>query len=245
MKGIAMSAVLVGLLAGTLAVPAAAADRERGITARQGMQQSRIRQGVRHGDLTRGEAHRLRGEARNIRREKRAFRSDGNLSRGERRHLHRDLNGMSRNIHNQRHDGQRRFGHRSDDGRSAFRGRGHAYGRNDGDRRFRAHGADRRFGHHNGHPRFGNQWGHRSSASGINRRQAQQHRRIVQGVRSGELTRHEARRLQAEQRMIRRQERAYLADGRLSRPERRDLYGDLRDANRHIYNQTHDAQTRR
>jgi uncharacterized membrane protein len=45
--------------------------------------------------------------------------------------------------------------------------------------------------------------------------------------------------------MIRREERAYLADGRLSRGERRDLYGDLRDANRHIYNQTHDAQTRR
>ena len=51
-------------------------------------------------------------------------------------------------------------------------------------------------------------------------------------------------RLMAEQRMIQRQERAYLADGRLSRWERRDLYGDLRDANRHIYNQTHDAQTR-
>ena len=46
------------------------------------------------------------------------------------------------------------------------------------------------------------------------------------------------------QREIQRQERAYLADGRLSRWERRDLYGDLRDANRHIYNQTHDAQTR-
>jgi hypothetical protein len=75
--------------------------------------------------------------------------------------------------------------------------------------------------------------------------QAQQHRRIVQGVRSGELTQREARRLQGEQRMIRRQERAYLADGHLSRSERRDLYGDLRDANRHIYNQTHDAQTRR
>lgn len=75
--------------------------------------------------------------------------------------------------------------------------------------------------------------------------QAQQHRQIVQGIRSGELTPREARRLQAEQRAIRREERAYLADGRLSRGERRDLYQDLRSANRHIYNQTHDAQTRR
>ncbi|MDH3287937.1 MAG: hypothetical protein OEP48_09490 [Betaproteobacteria bacterium] len=75
--------------------------------------------------------------------------------------------------------------------------------------------------------------------------QAKQHRRIVPGIRSGELTQREARRLRGEQRMIRRQERAYLADGRLSRGERRDLYGDLRSANRPIYNQTHDAQTRR
>ena len=254
MKSIAMSAVLLGLFAGTLVVPAVAAERERGINARQGMQHSRIQQGVRHGDLTRGEARRLRGDARDIRHEERAFRSDGNLSRGERRHLQHDLNRMSRNIHDQRHDGQRRFGHRSDerrfghhadDRRFANRGRGHAYGRHGGDRRFWARGADRRFGPHNSHPRFGNQWGHRSSASGINRMQAQQHRRIVQGMRSGELTSREARRLQAEQRNIRRQERAYLADGHLSRWERRDLYGDLRDANRHIYNQTHDAQTRR
>jgi hypothetical protein len=75
--------------------------------------------------------------------------------------------------------------------------------------------------------------------------QAQQHHRIVQGRRSGELTGHEARRLMSEQRTIRREERAYLADGRLSRSERQDLYGDLRDASQHIYNQTHDAQTRR
>ena len=74
--------------------------------------------------------------------------------------------------------------------------------------------------------------------------QAQQQRQIARGIRSGELTPREARRLQAEQRMIRRQERAYLADGRLSRWERQDLYGDLRDANRHIYNQTHDGQSR-
>jgi hypothetical protein len=245
MKSIAMSAVLAALFAGTVAVPAVAADRERGINARQGMQQSRIQQGVRHGDLTRGETHRLRGEARNIRRDERAFRSDGNLSRGERRHLDRDLNRMSRDIRHQRNDGQRRFGHRSADQRFAFRGRGHAYGRNGGDRRFWARGSDHRFARHNGHPRFGNQWGHRSPASGVNRMQAQQHRRIVQGIRSGELTPREARRLQGEQRVIRRQERAYLADGHLSRSERRDLYGDLRDANRHIYNQTHDAQARR
>ncbi len=245
MKSIAMSAVLAALFAGTVAVPAVAAERERGINARQGMQQGRIQQGVRQGGVTRGEARRLQGEARTVRREERAFRADGDLSRGERRHLQRDLNRVSRDIHNERHDGQRRFGDRSDERRSDFRGRGHAFGRHGDDRRFWARGADYRFGRHDGHPRFGNQWGHRSPASGINRMQAQQQHRIVQGMRSGDLTRPEARRLMSEQREIRREERAYLADGRLSRSERRDLYGDLRDANRHIYNQTHDAQSRR
>jgi len=256
MRSIAMSSVLIALFAGVVAMPVAAAERERGINARQGMQQSRIQQGVRQGDLTRGEARQLRSQTRDVRREERAFRSDGNLSSGERRQLSRDLNSVSRNIHNQRHDDQRRFGQRGEDRRADFRGRGHAYGRHGGDRRFWARGSNHRFGNHNGHPRFGSQWGHgaqsrfgnqrgHSSSARINRMQAQQHRQIVQGIRSGELTPREARRLQAEQRMIRRQERAYLADGRLSRSERRDLYGDLRDANRHIYNQTHDGQTRR
>ncbi|HXV10823.1 MAG TPA: hypothetical protein VD839_08470 [Burkholderiales bacterium] len=245
MRSIALNAVLAALFAGVVAIPAAAAERERGINARQGMQQNRIQQGVRQGDLTRGEARRLQSEARDIRREERTFRADGDVSRGERRHLQGDLNRMSRDIRHQRNDGERRFGHRGDERRADFRGRGHAYGRHGDDRRFWARGAEQRFGRHDDHPRFGNQWGHRSPASGMNRMQAQQHGRIMQGIRSGELTRPEARRLMGEQRMIARQERAYLADGRLSGWERRDLYGDLRDANRHIYNQTHDAQTRR
>lgn len=225
-------------------MPVAAAERERGVNARQNVQQNRIQRGVREGDLTRGEARRLQGQARSIRREERVFRADGNLSTGERRHLNRDFNRLSRDVYQQRHDGQRRFGFQGGDQRFANRGQGHAFGRHGTDRRFWARGADHRFGRHAAHPRFGNQWGHGSS-SRINRMQAQQHRQIVQGIRSGELTPREARRLQAEQRAIRREERAYLADGRLSRGERRDLYQDLRSANRHIYNQTHDAQTRR
>ena len=245
MRSIALSTVLVALLAGVIAMPVAAAERERGFNARQGMQQERIRQGVRQGDLTRGEARQLRSDVRSVRREARAFGSDGNVSAGERRHLRRDLNAVSRNIHEQRHDNQRRFGQRGENGRHAFQGRGHAYGRHGDDRRFWARGSNHRFGSHNSHPRFGSQWGHQSSRSGIDRMQAQQHRQIVRGIRSGELTQREARRLMSEQRSIRREERAYLADGRLSRAERRDLYGDLREANRHIYNQTHDRQTRR
>ncbi len=245
MKSMATSAILAALLAGTVALPVAAAERERGIDGRQNAQQNRIQRGVREGDLTRGEASRLRGEARSVRREARAFAADGNLSAGERRHLNRDLNRTSRDIYRQRHDNQRRFGHRSNGRQFAHRGQGRAFGRHGSDRRFWGHGATQRFGKHSGHPRFGSQWGHRSGRSGINRMQAQQRRSIARGVRSGELTSREARRLRGEQRAIRRQERAYLADGHLSRGERRHLYRDLRSANRRIYNQTHDAQKRR
>jgi len=185
MKSIAMSAFLAALLAGTIAVPAVAAERERGVNARQGMQQHRIRQGVQQGDLTGREARRPQGEARTDRREGRASRADENLSAGERRHFNRNLRGGSRVIRNQRHDGQRRFGYRNDRRRFAYRGNGHAFGRHGTDRRFWGHGANQRFGRHSGHPRFGSQWGHRSSGSSINRMRAQQHRSIARGARSG------------------------------------------------------------
>ena len=78
----------------------------------------------------------------------------------------------------------------------------------------------------------------------INRLQERQRERILQGMRSGELTPREAARLIAEQRMIREDERRYRADGVLTRDERRDLWQQLNAASRHIYNETHDAQER-
>lgn len=272
MKSMTMSAVLAALLASTVAIPAAAAERERGINARQNVQQNRIQRGVRQGDLTRGEARRPQGEARTGRREDTAGRAngegtavqaDGNSSAGGSRHFDRGSNQVRRDSHGDRDNGQRRFadrsrgygfgrhgtdahsGYRGSDQRFAYRGQGHAFGIHGTDRRSWGRGAERRFGSHGSQSRFGNQWGHPSASSRIDRMQAQQRQRIQQGVRSGDLTQREAQRLRAEQRMIRREERAYLADGRLSRGERRDLYGDLRSANQHIYNQTHDAQTRR
>jgi hypothetical protein len=79
---------------------------------------------------------------------------------------------------------------------------------------------------------------------GVNRRQHHQQDRIQQGVRSGELTRTETRRLEAEQRHIRREEARYKADGRLTGAERADLQRDLDKASRDIYHQKHDAQQR-
>ncbi len=80
---------------------------------------------------------------------------------------------------------------------------------------------------------------------GVNARQHHQQQRIGQGVRSGELTRGETRRLEREQRMIRAEERQYKSDGVLTREERRDLHQDLNAAGRHIYQEKHDAQERR
>lgn len=78
----------------------------------------------------------------------------------------------------------------------------------------------------------------------VDRREANQRDRIAQGARSGELTRGETRSLIAEQRTIRQEERAYKADGTVTREERRGLRQDLNAASRHIYDEKHDAETR-
>ena len=77
----------------------------------------------------------------------------------------------------------------------------------------------------------------------INRIERREQARIRQGIRSGELTRQEARRLEAEQAKIRVNERFDRADGKFSSRERRQLQKDLRRASRDIYRQKHDAQS--
>jgi polyhydroxyalkanoate synthesis regulator phasin len=84
------------------------AVRDPGVNARQHNQSDRIAQGVRSGELTKSEAKSLMQEQRSIRQEERAYKSDGVLNRAERRDLHQDLNEASRNIHNEKHDGETR-----------------------------------------------------------------------------------------------------------------------------------------
>lgn len=79
----------------------------------------------------------------------------------------------------------------------------------------------------------------------VNARQHHQQARIHQGVRSGELTGHEAAKLEREQRGIRREERQYKSDGQLTRAERKDLHQDLNQASRDIRQQKHDGQERK
>ena len=93
----------------TFAITSAyAGDRDPGVNKRQARQHHRIAEGVKSGELTHSEVKSLRTEQRAIRAEEAEFKSDGKLTRGERRELRRDLNESSRDIHREKHDGDTR-----------------------------------------------------------------------------------------------------------------------------------------
>ena len=75
-----------------------------GINTRQKRQHQRIRQGVRSEELTRRETVRLRNEQRDIRQEEREAKSDGDVTRQERRSIHREQNQASRHIYRAKHN---------------------------------------------------------------------------------------------------------------------------------------------
>jgi hypothetical protein len=83
-----------------------------------------------------------------------------------------------------------------------------------------------------------------ANARPINQRQQNQQVRIQRGIRSGELTRPEARRLGVEQARIRAIERRARSDAEFTARERIRLQRELNQANRRIHYQTHDKQTR-
>jgi len=74
------------------------------------------------------------------------------------------------------------------------------------------------------------------------KQQHQQIQRIVKGVRCGEVSGRESRYLGNEQRRIHRQRRHFLADGWLSRGERRRLYRMQNRADGDIYRARHNRR---
>lgn len=79
----------------------------------------------------------------------------------------------------------------------------------------------------------------------INDRQRDQQQRIRQGIRSGELTRSEARRLEMEQARIRRDEaRARRSGGQFTLRERARIQRELNHSSRDIRRQKNDRQDR-
>ena len=77
-----------------------------------------------------------------------------------------------------------------------------------------------------------------------NARQAHQQQRIVNGVKSGELTLRETRRLAAGQVHLNRVENRAKADGVVTARERAHMQHEANQQSHRIYRQKHDAQDR-
>lgn len=78
----------------------------------------------------------------------------------------------------------------------------------------------------------------------VTERQINQQELIQEGKRSGELTRREKRHLQMQQAKIQHDKKEAKADGVVTPQERRQLNREQNRANRNIYRQKHDAQSR-
>jgi len=81
-----------------------------------------------------------------------------------------------------------------------------------------------------------------AATPGIDKRQANQEKRIDQGVASGELTKREARRLEKQQAHINKAENKAKADGVVTAAERKRLHHKQDNASANIYRQKHDKQ---
>lgn len=82
-----------------------------------------------------------------------------------------------------------------------------------------------------------------AATPGIDQRQANQEKRIDQGIASGELNKRETRRLEKEQVVINKAEDKAKADGTVTKKERARLHRMQNHASRDIRHQKHDAQT--
>jgi len=84
-----------------------------------------------------------------------------------------------------------------------------------------------------------------SNAEGQVRHHTQnQHQRITQGVRSGKLTKAEAKDLREDQKDMQRDRKLAKADGKITRRERRLLKKEEHKNNREIYRKKHNRRER-
>lgn len=79
----------------------------------------------------------------------------------------------------------------------------------------------------------------------IDQRQANQEKRIDQGIASGELTKREARRMNRQQNVVNRAEDKAMADGVVTAQEKKGLTKAQNATSKRIYRQKHDAQDRK
>lgn len=83
-----------------------------------------------------------------------------------------------------------------------------------------------------------------AATPGLDRRENHQAQRIGQGVKSGELTRPEARRLVRGEARLHRNEALAKSDGVVTARERARLQHEANVESKRIYRQKHDAQSR-
>jgi len=82
------------------------------INQRKHNQQRRIRQGVRSGELTKGETKKLEKQEHALNREERNMRkvNNGHLTRQDRKTLHQQQNHLSKEIYKDKHNNRKRTG---------------------------------------------------------------------------------------------------------------------------------------
>ena len=77
----------------------------------------------------------------------------------------------------------------------------------------------------------------------IHKRQMNQRARIRQGVKSGELTKKEAKNLRQEQKTIKAEKKIAKADGKVTPAERAEIRKDQNKASKDIYRKKHNMRT--
>lgn len=82
-----------------------------------------------------------------------------------------------------------------------------------------------------------------TATPGIDQRQANQEKRIDQGVGSGQLNKRETKRLEKGQARVNRMENRAKADGKVTKKERAHVQHAQNTQSKRIYRQKHDAQT--
>ena len=105
MKRAVMMILLTSLMVGFATLASAQSATPR-IDRREMRQQFRFRDGVRSGELTRGEAMRLRAGERRVHRMEYRAKADGRVSGWERHRMNRALNHESRMIYRFKHNGR-------------------------------------------------------------------------------------------------------------------------------------------
>ncbi|MCX5781899.1 MAG: hypothetical protein NT145_04240 [Elusimicrobia bacterium] len=78
----------------------------------------------------------------------------------------------------------------------------------------------------------------------VSKKQVNQNERIRQGVRSGELTKEEAKELKQDQKEIRKMKQEARSDGKVTVQERKEIQKKLNQESKEIYQEKHDEQKR-